>query len=239
MNYFIAREGKEYGPYTLADLQRYVASGNILVTELTRNQETGEWIPVSQVIGNIPVPASAPIAPVRPQVPVPMRDGNQLIVPRGASLPHFCVKCAQPPDGSEQQKNFSWCHPALALLILLGLIGIIVYAVVYGITKKQMMLNLPLCAEHQSAKKKKTWLGALLLLVSPLFVILAVTSDKLWFILPFLALLLAGGIVLTRVSPLRPKKIDEFQGIFLGAEEPFLNLVDSQSAQAASAGYGS
>ncbi len=27
MNYFITRDGQQYGPYTLADLQRYVASG--------------------------------------------------------------------------------------------------------------------------------------------------------------------------------------------------------------------
>jgi hypothetical protein len=32
MNYFIKREEKEYGPYSLADLQKYVASGNILLT---------------------------------------------------------------------------------------------------------------------------------------------------------------------------------------------------------------
>ena len=56
MNYFIKRELNEYGPYTLADLQRYVASGNILLTDLCRSEGMTEWGPVSQVIGNIPVP---------------------------------------------------------------------------------------------------------------------------------------------------------------------------------------
>ena len=60
MNYFITRDGKEYGPYTLADLQRYVASGSILVTDMTRSEGMQDWVPVSQVIGNIPVPVAQP-----------------------------------------------------------------------------------------------------------------------------------------------------------------------------------
>lgn len=62
MNYFIKRDLNEYGPYTLADLQKYVASGNILLTDLCRSEGLTEWIPVSQVIGNIPVPAAPPAA---------------------------------------------------------------------------------------------------------------------------------------------------------------------------------
>jgi hypothetical protein len=60
MNYFIKRELNEYGPYSLADLQKYVASGNILLTDLCRSEGLADWVPVSQVIGNIPVPAAAP-----------------------------------------------------------------------------------------------------------------------------------------------------------------------------------
>ena len=58
MNYFIKRDLNEYGPYTLADLQKYVASGNILLTDLCRSEGLADWVPVSQVIGNIPVPAA-------------------------------------------------------------------------------------------------------------------------------------------------------------------------------------
>jgi len=60
MNYFIKRDLQEYGPYTLAELQRYVASGNVLLTDLCRSEGMSDWVPVSQVIGNIPVPAAAP-----------------------------------------------------------------------------------------------------------------------------------------------------------------------------------
>ena len=60
MNYLVKRDLQEYGPYTLAELQRYVASGNVLLTDLCRSEGMNDWVPVSQVIGNIPVPAAAP-----------------------------------------------------------------------------------------------------------------------------------------------------------------------------------
>jgi len=59
MKYYIQRQLNEYGPYTLADLQRYVAQGSIQLTDLTRSEGMTEWTPVSQVIGNIPIPVAA------------------------------------------------------------------------------------------------------------------------------------------------------------------------------------
>jgi hypothetical protein len=65
MKYYIQRQLTEYGPYTLADLQRYVAQGSILLTDLTRSEGMTDWVPVSQVIGNIPVPVpSAALPPI-------------------------------------------------------------------------------------------------------------------------------------------------------------------------------
>lgn len=60
MKYYIQRQLNEYGPYTLADLQRYVAQGSIQLTDLTRSEGMTDWVPVSQVIGNIPIPALTP-----------------------------------------------------------------------------------------------------------------------------------------------------------------------------------
>jgi hypothetical protein len=64
MKYYIKRDLNEYGPYTLADLQRYVAQGNILMTDLARSEGLNDWVPVSQVLGNIPVPVPVPAMPV-------------------------------------------------------------------------------------------------------------------------------------------------------------------------------
>lgn len=59
MNYFVMRDGQEYGPYSLGDLQRYVASGQILATDMARSEGMSESLPVSQIIGTIPVPPPA------------------------------------------------------------------------------------------------------------------------------------------------------------------------------------
>ncbi|HMF92018.1 MAG TPA: DUF4339 domain-containing protein [Candidatus Angelobacter sp.] len=63
MKYSIKRGINEYGPYTLAELQRYVAQGNIALSDLTRSEGMTDWVPVSQVIGDIPVPVTAPAMP--------------------------------------------------------------------------------------------------------------------------------------------------------------------------------
>jgi hypothetical protein len=61
MLYHVSRSGQTYGPYTLEDLQRYVASGNILSTDLAKGEELPEWVPVAQVLG-MAAPAVAPVA---------------------------------------------------------------------------------------------------------------------------------------------------------------------------------
>jgi hypothetical protein len=46
MKYYIQRQLNEYGPYTLADLQRYVAQGSIQLADLTRSEGMTDWVPV-------------------------------------------------------------------------------------------------------------------------------------------------------------------------------------------------
>jgi hypothetical protein len=60
LQYHIARDGQMYGPYTLEDLRRYVASGNVLLTDMAKSEEMPEWAPVSQVVG---MPAMPPAYP--------------------------------------------------------------------------------------------------------------------------------------------------------------------------------
>jgi hypothetical protein len=59
MLYHISRNGQNYGPYTLQDLKRYVASGNVLATDLAKNDDMPDWAPVSQALGIAP-PAVTP-----------------------------------------------------------------------------------------------------------------------------------------------------------------------------------
>src|ERR1700734_167031 len=70
MTYQVLRNGQTYGPYTLEDLQRYVASGNVLSTDMAKSEEMPEWLPVSQILGSAvaaaPVYAAAPAYPQQP-----------------------------------------------------------------------------------------------------------------------------------------------------------------------------
>src|SRR5437773_2138987 len=67
MKYYVSRGGQQYGPYSLPDLQRYVASGNILPTDLACGEGGAQWVPVSQVLGNMGVQATPPQqAPAQP-----------------------------------------------------------------------------------------------------------------------------------------------------------------------------
>jgi len=78
MNYFVKRGEEKFGPYSLADIQQYVQSGHISFGDLAQSEGMSEWVPVSQVIGNIPIPvtsygaAAAPaLEPALDLVPLP------------------------------------------------------------------------------------------------------------------------------------------------------------------------
>jgi len=59
MKYFVKRGEEKFGPYSLADIQQYVQSGNISFGDLAQSEGMSEWVPVSQVIGNIPIPVTS------------------------------------------------------------------------------------------------------------------------------------------------------------------------------------
>jgi GYF domain 2 len=72
MKYFVKRGDEKFGPYSLADIQQYVQSGNIALGDLAQSEGMSEWFPVSQVIGNIPIPVTsygAAAAPAIAQAP--------------------------------------------------------------------------------------------------------------------------------------------------------------------------
>jgi hypothetical protein len=58
VNYFISRDGQTYGPYTLAELQRYTASGEVSLNDLATSDGLTEPVPVAQIIGTIAAPTA-------------------------------------------------------------------------------------------------------------------------------------------------------------------------------------
>jgi hypothetical protein len=59
MEYFVKRDEQRFGPYSLSDLQQYVQSGNLVAGDLAQSEGMTDWVPLSQVLGNIPAMARA------------------------------------------------------------------------------------------------------------------------------------------------------------------------------------
>jgi hypothetical protein len=60
MKYFIKRGEENFGPYSLAEVQEYVRSGRIITSDLAQSEGMPNWVPVTQILGNIP---AAPVIP--------------------------------------------------------------------------------------------------------------------------------------------------------------------------------
>src|SRR6478609_130748 len=110
MKYYIQRQLNEYGPYTLADLQRYVVQGSILLTDLTRSEGMTDWVPVSQVIGNIPAPQAAAVA----QMPGGAMPGAGIVYGGPVQLPGAAPVYGAPVVPGLIPPDFHW---ALVLLV--------------------------------------------------------------------------------------------------------------------------
>ena len=72
MEYFVRRGEQQFGPYTLAEMQEYARGGRILATDVAKSEGLNDWIPVSQILGNIPAPVAAPANLTAPVETVPL-----------------------------------------------------------------------------------------------------------------------------------------------------------------------
>lgn len=98
MHYHVSRGGQTYGPYTLADLERYVGSGHILLTDLAKSDEMADWLPVGQILNPAPPQAETPQptgAYVPPQQYTQPGFGQPGVNQPGFGQPHYG---AQIPD---------------------------------------------------------------------------------------------------------------------------------------------
>ena len=74
MSYYISRGGQQYGPYSLADVQKYMAQGSISPGDFARTDTMTNWVPLSQLLAAAAGPSTPP--PVQ-QPPVPQAPVQQ------------------------------------------------------------------------------------------------------------------------------------------------------------------
>jgi hypothetical protein len=164
------------------------------------------------------------VSPITTPAAGACRDGKKMIVPRGSSLPANCVKCgavAQTP----WRKKFFWHNPLLYLMIIFP--GLLIYAIVALIVRKNMELNVPLCDNHHGERKRFLIVGTVLILgCVPAGIALGVALDEGGYgFLLGVVMFFASLVFFSRSAFLRPAKIDEFGGEFTGAKEEFLRLL--------------
>jgi len=80
MEYQIQRGDQKFGPYSLAELQQYVQEGRVLLTDLAQSEGMSDWVSVSQILGNIPIPAPAQVLATAPQDLVPLPPNMPWVV---------------------------------------------------------------------------------------------------------------------------------------------------------------
>src|SRR5579859_4691836 len=71
MEYLIQRGDQTFGPYSLTELQQYVQEGRVLLTDLAQSEGMADSVPVSQILGNIPIPAPAQVLAAPPPNLIP------------------------------------------------------------------------------------------------------------------------------------------------------------------------
>jgi len=127
------------------------------------------------------------------------------------------------------RKKFYWHSQWIYLLILFP--GILIYAIVAMIVRKQMELNLPLCDTHHADRKRYKMLAILMLVgFIPAGLLLgSIGSEALGWVTGIA--MFVTGFVFYSLGQLgiRPLKIDEAGGEFRGACTAFLDGLAEQS----------
>lgn len=151
------------------------------------------------------------------------RDGTTLIMHKTARLPDYCIKCGVEANGSHLRKKLSWHHPALALLVLAGLL---LYLIVALIVRKSATVEISLCEDHLRKHRISviaTWLIFLAGMVSMVAAIAAESGGSALF---GLLLLFASAIsALTWAKIVTVKRIDDHYVWLKGIDERFLAIL--------------
>jgi hypothetical protein len=150
--------------------------------------------------GSLVCPACKPLAlaKLREGVPLgvsdgfagPWRDGKYLVVTKLGPMPPCCIKCGNAPSKS-LRRTLTWHHPALYLIIF---VGILIYVIVAVIVRKTAKLLFPVCAECNARRVRNIAIGWLsfLLAIALFFGSAYLTTDDD----VTTGVALAGGVVL-------------------------------------------
>ncbi len=84
MMFMIKRGDQEFGPYSGTDIRQYLASGNIVETDLVRAEGTDRWLTVQDIVAGKPAQpqASTPVSTPQPSyTPAPTPEPGPVFAP--------------------------------------------------------------------------------------------------------------------------------------------------------------
>lgn len=189
-----------------------------------------------------PIVQQAAIAPQKPTGAYIGVELDQLVLQHGAVLPNVCVKTNQPAT-RVLKRTFYWHHPAILLAILTGLL---LYIILVLVLRKRMVVNIPLSEEAFQKRRKGMMICGILMGLCGLSIVGSIvglaTMPRLpaegvaamyisLLVISFIGLLIAAIFNGRIAGVLRPKKITNIHGWFLGCNKEYLRGIQSAYRQ--------
>ena len=140
MQWHYSQNDQQQGPIEESQLREMLADGTLPGTALVWREGMTDWIPAL----DMPKQAPPPI-PSAAESANAYREGSCMVVRSVGGVPDRCVVCNGPAVKKIRKKLF-WHHPALYILIPMGLI---IYLIVAMAVRKMVIVNLGLCEKHQ------------------------------------------------------------------------------------------
>lgn len=127
------------------------------------------------------------------------RDGKKLVMHKQALLPDRCVKCNAPTNRFYLNRKLSWMHPACKILLIFGLLGWIIYAILSATIRKKAQIDLGLCDTHLSSRRTNTTIGWALAVFGLFFIVLSFSAGKP--VVIFLGIVMfIGGVMIASLA---------------------------------------
>jgi len=166
------------------------------------------------------------MTPQQPYFPPPThglntvwRNNSVLAMTKEALLPNRCIKCNAPAD-EQLKRKLTWHHPALYLLVLAS---VLIYAVVAMVVRKTATVNVGLCEDHSSARRRNIAITWALGLASIVGFVAAIMFEEGSFAGFGSALILAAAIYgIATLRVVVPTKIDNYFVWLKGVDANYL-----------------
>jgi len=156
--WYYSEGDKQIGPLSAAQLLECAQSGQMTRSALVWREGLPDWIKAKEVAGLLSEVQSG--APALDHSRGLWRDGDILVVKKGAPFPPRCVKTNQ-PTSFFLKRELHYNSPWVYLTVFLGLLILVIVALV---TRKSATLHVGLSEEYNRERKRAiltAWMIAL------------------------------------------------------------------------------